>query len=71
MTEKSRKYLSDVIMAIALIEEFTLDITDFTKYDSDKKTQSAFERQLVIIGEALNHFRRLEPEKQIEHERQL
>lgn len=54
MTEKSTKYLSDILMAIALIEEFTIGITDFNVYDTDRKTQSAVERQLAIIGEALN-----------------
>ncbi len=54
MTEKSKKYLSDVLMAIQLIREFTIDISDFNIYEKDRKTQSAVERQLVIIGEALN-----------------
>ena len=56
MTEKSLKYLSDILMAIELIEEFTTSISDFNIYVSDRKTQSAVERQLVIIGEALNKF---------------
>ena len=50
MTEKSKKYVSDVLMAINLIREFTIDIADFNIYDKDRKTQSAVERQLVIIG---------------------
>jgi uncharacterized protein with HEPN domain len=54
MTEKSTKYLSDILMAIELIEEFIVDDKDFTLYDQDRKTQSAVERQLAIIGEALN-----------------
>jgi uncharacterized protein with HEPN domain len=29
MTERSLKYLSDILMAISLIESFTADITDF------------------------------------------
>jgi uncharacterized protein with HEPN domain len=29
-------------------------------YDKDRKTQSAVERQLVIIGEALNKLRQTE-----------
>jgi uncharacterized protein with HEPN domain len=41
-------------MAIELIEEFIVDDKDFTLYDQDRKTQSAVERQLAIIGEALN-----------------
>lgn len=71
MTDKGRKYLSDILMAIGLIEEFTAGITDFNMYDSDRKTQSAVERQLGIIGEALNHFRRFEPEIQIENDKQI
>lgn len=71
MTDKGKKYLSDILMAIELIEEFTIGIKDFTVYDSDKKTQSAVERQLAIIGEALNHFRRVEQEIQIENDKQI
>lgn len=71
MTEKSRKYLFDIILAIELIEEFTVDVNDFNKYDSDRKTQSAVERQLAIVGEALNQFRKLEPGVQIDNDKQI
>ena len=49
MTEKSKKFLSDILMAIDLIEDFTLGF-DFYTYDKDSKTQSAVERKLAIIG---------------------
>ncbi|WP_269222939.1 HepT-like ribonuclease domain-containing protein [Flavobacterium sp. IMCC34518] len=71
MTEKSKKYLSDVLMAIHLIREFTFDIIDFNIYDKDRKTQSAVERQLVIIGEALNKLRQTEAEIVIENDKQI
>jgi uncharacterized protein with HEPN domain len=71
MTEKSTKYLSDILMAIELIEEFIVDDKDFTLYDNDRKTQSAVERQLAIIGEALNQFKKLEPEVKIENDKQI
>lgn len=71
MTEKSTKYLSDVLMAITLIREFTIDITDFNIYDKDRKTQSAVERQLVIIGEALNKLRQIESQIVIENDKQI
>jgi uncharacterized protein with HEPN domain len=71
MTEKSTKYLSDILMAIELIEEFIVDDKDFTLYDQDRKTQSAVERQLAIIGEALNQFKKLEPEVKIENDKQI
>jgi uncharacterized protein with HEPN domain len=71
MTEKSKKYLSDILMAIDLIHDFVGDIDSFYDYEQDRKTQSAVERQLVIIGEALNHFRKLEPQIKIENDKQI
>jgi len=65
MTEKGLKYLSDIKQAIDLIEDFTKSINDFNAYDSDLKTQSAVERQLGIIGEAVNKFDALFPEKSL------
>jgi uncharacterized protein with HEPN domain len=60
MTEKSLKDLSDIYGAIVLIEEFTKDVVDFNSYEADRKTQSAVERQLAIIGEALNRLKKNE-----------
>ena len=57
MTDRSRKYLSDILAAIGLIEEFLSGIYDFQTYQSDQKTKSAIERQLGIIGEAINKYR--------------
>ncbi len=71
MTERSKKYISDIRLALDLIEEFMVGIDRFTDYEQDRKTQSAVERQLVIIGEALNHFRRLEPSIFIESDKQI
>ncbi len=62
MTEKSQKYLIDILHSIDLIEEFTLDTRNFDAYVNDLKTQSAVERQLGIIGEAVNKFHTLQSE---------
>lgn len=70
MTEKSEKFLSDILMSIELIEEFISGF-DFNSYDTDRKTQSAVERQLAIIGEALNQFRKLEPNISIDNDKQI
>jgi uncharacterized protein with HEPN domain len=53
MTEKERKFLSDISQSISLIESFTEGINPSLK---DVKTKSAVERQLAIIGEAVNKF---------------
>ncbi len=71
MTEKSRKYLSDILMAIDLIEKFTVDITDFNIYQNDLKTQSAIERQLAIIREALSQLKKIEPDFEIENSKRI
>ncbi|MEK6476452.1 HepT-like ribonuclease domain-containing protein [Catalinimonas sp. 4WD22] len=71
MTEEGRKYLSDILIAINLIEQFTKDTPDFETYQADLKTQSAIERQLAIVGEALNKFRRTVPEVNIKHAQQI
>lgn len=59
MKEKAKKYLSDILQAINLIEEFIADVPTFEEYLLDQKTQSAVERQLGIIGEAVNKYRQI------------
>lgn len=71
MREEGKKYLSDILRAINLIEDFTQEIEHFSGYENDLKTQSATERQLAIIGEALNQFRKVQPEVVIEHDKQI
>ena len=71
MTEKGLKYLSDILLAIDLIEDFTKSVSGYNDYISDLKTQSAVERQLGIIGEAVNKFETLHPELKLENSRQI
>lgn len=71
MTESIKKYLSDILLAIDLIEEFTKDVSDFNCYQNDLKTQSAVERQLVIIGEALNKIKNSNTGFKIENDKQI
>ena len=71
MTDQGNKFLSDILHAIELIESFVSDIKDFDNYLSDMKTQSAVERQLGIIGEAVNKFEKLFPESQIANARKI
>jgi uncharacterized protein with HEPN domain len=71
MTDQGKKYLSDIFQAIELIESFTANIKDFDDYSVDLKTQSAVERQLGIIGEAVNQFEKLNTGIKIENVRQI
>lgn len=56
MTEKEKKFLSDISNSIELIETFTKDLKSFSEYQKDLKTKGAVERHLGIIGEAVNKF---------------
>lgn len=71
MTEKSQKYLSDIIHSIELIEEFTKSIKTFSQYENDLKTQSAVERHLGIIGEAVNKYDILNPNNSLVNARKI
>ncbi len=71
MMEKSLKYLIDIKIAIEFIQEFVLEIESFEDYCNDHKTQSAVERQLVIIGEALNQIKKIDNSIVISSDQQI
>lgn len=71
MTDQERKYLADIAFAIELIQEFTTTTSGFEEYDEDRKTQSAVERQLGIIGEAVNQFEKLSSSNSLKHAPQI
>ena len=71
MTEKSQKYLSDILHSIELIEEFTKSIKTFSQYENDLKTQGAVERHLGIIGEAVNKYDLLNPNESLVNARKI
>ncbi len=71
MTEQGKKYLSDILRSIELIEQFSISTVNFSDYLIDLKTQSAIERQLSIIGEAVNKFDKLLPDLTLENARKI
>jgi len=71
MMAQDKKLLSDIETAIGLIGEFTKNIKSFNVYDSDLKTQSAVERQLSIIGEAVNKYEKLKNTVPLEKSRKI
>jgi len=71
MTEKEKKYLSDILIAIEYIEQFLSGIGSFTLYAGDHKTKSAVERQLAIIGEAVSNFLKSNTSNNLESAQQI
>jgi len=49
-----KTWIYDILTAIHEIESFLADVPDFITYQNDLKTKRAIERNLEIIGEAMN-----------------
>jgi uncharacterized protein with HEPN domain len=56
MTDKGKKYLSDILGSIEHILSFTNNLTSFEDYKTNFLIKGAVERHLGIIGEAVNKF---------------
>lgn len=67
MTEQAKKYLSDISQAIDLIENFIADATSYNQFSEDLETLSAVERQIDIIGEAVNKLEKLTPQVKVDN----
>jgi len=72
MNEKVLKYLYDIKLAIDEIDSFFLDREmRFEDYTKDIKLKRAIERDLEIIGEAINRILIIEPEFPIQNARKI
>ncbi|MCU0391473.1 MAG: hypothetical protein MUE81_10170 [Thermoflexibacter sp.] len=56
MSEKEKKYLLDILMAIEEIERFFGGTYNFNDFKSNMMLKSAVERQLITVGEAMNRL---------------
>lgn len=65
-------YLSDIVEACDAVA-VTLEGVDLPSYEATRTLRSAVERELTIIGEAVNSLSRLEPElgTRISHARKI
>ena len=56
MDNRINAWLDDIIKSIDEIFEFLPEKRDFQHYQRDKKTKKAVERNIEIIGEAINRI---------------
>lgn len=63
--------LSDIITAITEIYEFLPEDPDFAVFQNDKKTRKAIERNIEIIGEAMDRILKINPELNISNARRI
>jgi len=68
MTEKQLKYLFDIQMALDEIDLYLLEKgRDFNRFKADTMFRRAIERDLEIVGEAMNRLIKSSFEPQIEN----
>ena len=72
MDNDIKTWLYDVLNAIIEIESFFNDTTkEFAKYQNDLRTKRAVERNVEIIGEALNRILKLDETIVISNSRKI
>jgi uncharacterized protein with HEPN domain len=72
MDERIQKWLYDILIAIEEIESFFVSIpNDFNFYSKNLILKRAVERDLEIIGEAVNRIIKQEPEIEIVNARKI
>lgn len=71
MEQQVNKLLSDVLSCISRIEQFTEGIRVFEEYQANALVQNAVERNVEIIGEAMNSLLKISPEINITSARKI
>lgn len=71
MNHEIKAWLEDIERSIIEIYEFLPEKRDFFQFENDLKTRKAVERNLEIIGEALNRIIKVEPDIKISDSRKI
>ena len=71
MDTQTKKLLTDIIGCILRIEEYTKGINTFEIFNSNMLIQNAVERNIEIIGEAMNALLKMDPEIPISSARKI
>ncbi|HPF92634.1 MAG TPA: DUF86 domain-containing protein [Tenuifilaceae bacterium] len=71
MKRETKKYLFDIKTSIDSIFEFIGEKRNFFEYQNNKLLRRGIEREIEIIGEAMNRIMKIAPDIQIENARQI
>ena len=71
MKREIKKHLFDIKTSIDSINEYLGEKRDFSEYQENKLLRRGIEREIEIIGEAMNRILKLDQETQIENARQI
>jgi uncharacterized protein with HEPN domain len=71
MDNKSKKILQDILICIENIDNYLGENKIFAEYETNYLVQDAVERNLITIGEAVNHLLKLFPDISISNARRI
>ncbi len=71
MKREIKKHLYDIKISIESIYEYLGDKRDFLEYQNNKLLRRAIEREIEIIGEAMNRALNEDPDLEIENARKI
>jgi len=71
MNAEVKTWLYDILNAIGEIELFFTDTKDFFSYQSNLKTKRAVERNIEIIGEAMNRVLNIDNSIRLSNSRKI
>lgn len=71
MKRELKKYLFDIITSIDSINDFLGEKRIFSEYQKNKLLRRGVEREIEIIGEAMNRLLKMDPDFHIENARQI
>lgn len=71
MTNEEKKLLTDIIVAISSIDDHLDGRRVLEEYVNNKTKRRAVERELEIIGEAVNKLLKINPALEISYARQI
>jgi uncharacterized protein with HEPN domain len=71
MENDIKTWLIDILQAIDEINQFLPEKNNFFDFQKDTKTRRAIERNVEIIGEAVNRIIKLDPEINLSNSRKI
>lgn len=71
MKHDIRKHLHDAYTSVTSIFDFLKECIDFEDYMKNRMLRRAIERELEIIGEAINRALKQDPALSVEHARRI
>jgi uncharacterized protein with HEPN domain len=71
MSREEKKLLFDIQASLKAIESYMQGVSNYNDYQSNPMLQDAVERNLEIIGEAVNRLMRINPSMQISNARRM